>query len=88
MNEIIKALCNPVRLKIIKCLSEKNKTVSEIISNCGLAQSAVSQHLVKLKNAGLVDDVKIGREVTYSLKNKELTKISDLILNLAERNNK
>ena len=88
MNEIIKALCNPVRLKIIKCLSEKNKTVSEIISNCGLAQSAVSQHLVKLQNAGLVYDIKTGREVTYSLKNKELTKISDLILNLAERNNK
>lgn len=87
MPEIIKALCNPVRLKLIKCLSKEEKTVNELISNCGLSQSAVSQHLLKLKKAGLIIDKKNGREVIYSLTDKNLTKISDLILNISERNN-
>jgi ArsR family transcriptional regulator len=84
---IIKALCNPVRLKLIKCISTKEKTVSELIQNCGLSQSAVSQHLNKLKEAGLIKDAKSGREVYYSLGDKNLTKISNLILNLAKRKN-
>lgn len=85
MNEkIIKAMCNPTRLKIIQCLSAKDKTVTELISNCSLSQSAVSQHLIKLKNAGLVKDRKDGREVSYSLTNKNLSEISSLLLNLSE----
>lgn len=83
--EIIKALCNPVRLKIIQCISKKEKTVSELISNCSLSQSAVSQHLTKLKNAGLVKDSKNGREVFYSITDKNLSLISELLLNLGER---
>ena len=85
MNEkIIKALCNTTRLKIIQCLSDKNKTVTELIGTCELAQSAVSQHLTKLKNAGLIKDKKVGREIIYSLSNKNLTKISSLLLNLSK----
>ena len=84
---IVKALCNPVRLQLIKCISMKDSTVGELISNCGLSQSAVSQHLNKLKKAGFVKDIKIGREVKYSLINKNLSKISDLILNLTKEKN-
>lgn len=82
---LISALCNPVRLKIIKCISEKEKTVGELIKTCNLSQSAVSQHLTKLKKAGLVKDSKIGREVFYSITDADLGKISDLIFNLNER---
>lgn len=80
--DLIKTLCNPVRLKIIQCISVKDKTVSELISTCGLSQSAVSQHLIKLKDAGIVVDTKQGREVYYSLPDKRVSKISSLILNL------
>ena len=86
-DKVIKALCNPIRLKIIKCISSKEKSVSELIDTCGLAQSAVSQYLTKLKNAGLVEDKKVGREVLYSLTDKEVSKISNLILNFTERSN-
>lgn len=84
--EIIKALGNPVRLKLIKCISSKEKTVSELITNCGLSQSAVSQHLSKLKKANVVKTKKAGREIKYSLSNKKLIKISSLLLNLIEEN--
>lgn len=82
--KLIKALCNPIRLKLIQCISKKEKTVGELISNCGLSQSAVSQHLMKLKKAGLVKDNKEGREVKYSLTNNQLSNISDLLLSLSK----
>ena len=66
-NLIIEAFANPVRLKILCCLSKEKKNVAELIGTCGLAQSAVSQHLAKLKNAGLVKDKKEGKYVYYSL---------------------
>lgn len=64
---VIDAFGNTVRLKLICCLSKKRKTVQELISKCGLAQSAISQHLSKLKQAGLVKDEKEGKYVYYSL---------------------
>jgi ArsR family transcriptional regulator len=85
MQEILlKTLCNPVRLRILQCIGAKSKSVTELISTCGLSQSAVSQHLMKLKKAKLVDDTKIGREVKYSLTNRNLQKISQLLLNFTK----
>ncbi len=66
-NNIVSAFANPVRLKIICCLEKKSKSVEELISTCNLAQSAVSQHLKKLKTAGLIKDERKGKYVYYSL---------------------
>ena len=79
---IIKTLCSEVRLKLLLCLSDNEKTVSELVSNCVLSQSAVSQHLSKLREAGLVIDHKEGRKVRYSLKSPKLKIISEELLNL------
>jgi DNA-binding transcriptional ArsR family regulator len=80
--KIIKTLGNPIRLNLISCLSKKSKTVTQMIESCGLSQSAVSQHLTKLRSAGLVKDTKKGREVYYSLTSKKLANIAKLIINL------
>ncbi len=83
MSELkIKTLCNVTRLKLIKCLGQSDKTVSELISVCGLSQSAVSQHLVKLKKAGFVKANKQGREVIYSVTDAKLCEVSDIIIKL------
>lgn len=66
-NKIIAAIANPIRLKIICCLEKKSKNVEELISTCNLAQSAVSQHLKKLKTAGIIKNEKKGKYVYYSL---------------------
>jgi ArsR family transcriptional regulator, virulence genes transcriptional regulator len=76
----IDALANPVRIKMLCCLSKKSKNVNELIKTCGLAQSAVSQHLVKLKNAGLVKTKRNGKYIYYSLAN---SKIADVAMQLS-----
>ena len=85
MSEIFyKAIFNPIRLKIITCLSKKDLTVNELIKNCGLSQSAVSQHLSILKASSLVDCSKKGREVTYRLINKKANKIAETVFDLSK----
>jgi ArsR family transcriptional regulator len=76
--------CHP-RLKLILCLKKGRKRVTELISVCGLSQSAVSQHLDKLKNAGLVGYKKEGREVFYYLKEKKAAEISKELLKFVDK---
>lgn len=69
-----------IRLKLLACLKEKPKNVSQLIRNCGLSQSAVSQHLAKLKSLGLVKSQKKGKEIYYQLTKKSLGAISQKLL--------
>ncbi|MCX7881410.1 MAG: metalloregulator ArsR/SmtB family transcription factor [Patescibacteria group bacterium] len=69
-----------IRLKLLSCLKEKPKTVSQLIKTCGLSQSAVSQHLIKLKKFNLVINQKKGRKIYYQLSKKSLGKISQKLL--------
>ena len=75
-NNVINALANSVRLKLLLCLANDRKNVQELIANCDLAQSAVSQHLKKLRNAGLVKDEREGKYIYYSLTNPHIAKIA------------
>lgn len=80
--DIYSAIGNSVRAKILLCLAQQPKTVTELIGNCQLAQSAISQHLTKLKKAGLVKATKNGKHVTYSLKYSKAAQISELLMQL------
>lgn len=81
---ILSALGNEVRLKLLICLHKKEKNVSELINNCGLSQSAVSQHLDKLRNAGLVITRKDGKQIYYSLSRKKIGRISKAIMSFIQ----
>jgi len=76
---VINAFSNSVRLKLLCCLSGNKKNVQELMKNCGLSQSAVSQHLLKLKKARLVKSEKNGKFVYYSLTNPKTAIIANLL---------
>lgn len=83
-NKIIYAFSNPVRLKLLCCLSKRATNVENLINNCGLAQSAVSQHLSKLKKAGLVKTQRRGKYIYYSLTNNKTGEMANEFLNYIE----
>ncbi len=78
-NKVILALSSSTRLNLISCLKDGPKTVSELLSNCSVTQSAVSQHLKVLKDAGFLQSKKIGKQVYYSIKNPEVIKLYKII---------
>ncbi len=82
--DIYAAFGNQVRTKLILCLARSPKNVTQLIQNCGLSQSAVSQHLTKLKKSGIVKAEKNGKEVWYSLQFEKAAQISQLLLDLEQ----
>ncbi len=79
---IFRALGDRVRLEILEHLKEKSPlTVSTLCELSGKEQNLVSHHLSCLKNCGLVSSKKDGKNVNYSLKNKNIIKI----INLADK---
>jgi DNA-binding transcriptional ArsR family regulator len=75
---------NEVRLKILYLLEKESKMcpcdLSDILS---MTVPAISQHLRKLKDAGLVESNKVGQTIFYSIKEAN-DLILDPILKLVE----
>jgi len=68
LEDVFKALGDPVRLRIVRMLSETDEmNVCAIIEQLLMTQPAVSHHLAVLKHAGLVQNRKQGQWVHYSL---------------------
>ena len=81
---VLSAFSNKVRLQLLICLSKGNKNVTQLIGNCGLSQSAVSQHLEKLRSAGIVNTKRDGKEIIYSLTYPKAAKISTDLMNFTK----
>lgn len=65
--EKLKALGEPVRLRIVDLLRDGEKTVSDIAGNLDEEVVNISHHLGILYHAGLVEKNKQGRFVVYRL---------------------
>ncbi len=79
-SDIYSVFGNKVRTQLILCLQKKSKSVGELVGTCGLSQSAVSQHLAKLKEAKLVSVKKDGKNCYYSLRFSKAADISKTLL--------
>lgn len=62
---LMKTLADPTRLKIFKLILAEELCVCELQSVLGISQPAVSQHIAKLKVAGLVRERKAGMWTYY-----------------------
>lgn len=79
--ETLKAFAHPVRLCIISGLLEKESCNVSNMERClAISQSGISQHLSKLKAAGIISSEKNKNEVYYRLKNDEVKKFAVSIL--------
>ena len=65
---VIKALAHPSRLMIIDELARSGRCVCDLTELVGHDISTVSKHLSLLKEHGLVEDEKRGKQVYYRLK--------------------
>ncbi|MBP1926474.1 ArsR family transcriptional regulator [Sedimentibacter acidaminivorans] len=79
--ELFKTIAHPVRLCILAMLMrEQESNVTDIQCCLDVPQPSVSQHLAKLKSAGILSSERNGTEVIYKLKNEEVKHILEQIL--------
>jgi DNA-binding transcriptional ArsR family regulator len=71
--ELYSALADPTRLRVLEMLHEKSRPVHELSAAFDISRPAISRHLRVLKEAGLVKEIKQGRENVYSFQRSALT---------------
>jgi len=69
---LLKALADPVRLRVIESLGGGERCVCELTAELGLAQSKLSFHLKVMKQAGLLHAREEGRWIYYRLRSEAL----------------
>lgn len=79
---VLKAIADPMRIRILKMLEQKKMCVCELTAVLGIQQSSVSHHLRILKDAGLADDVRKGPWVDYELAGKAYNHFAPELLDL------
>ncbi|ACY97919.1 transcriptional regulator, ArsR family [Thermomonospora curvata DSM 43183] len=82
--EILSLLADRTRLALLRRLSLGEADVTTLTRACGVARPAVSQHLARLRLAGLVTTRKEGRRVVYALRHGHLRRLIDEALNAAD----
>jgi ArsR family transcriptional regulator, nickel/cobalt-responsive transcriptional repressor len=80
----LQALATPSRLLILGRLREGPATVGELAEAAQMEQSAVSHQLRRLRNLGLVDGVRQGRSIVYSLYDNHVAQLLDEAIYHAE----
>ena len=73
--KVTRALAHPLRLNILTFL-DQHQVISEvdILSSMKLEQSIIIRHLEILKNSGIINMTKEGRQILFSINYSKLNK--------------
>lgn len=77
--QLLKALANENRLQVLCLLAEGERSVGEINALLDLSQSALSQHLSKLRAQNLVTTRRDAQTIYYSSKSEAVLTILDAL---------
>ena len=77
--EILKALAQPTRLKIMDFLRDGERCVCEIFPTIGEEQSNTSRHLNMMLAAGVLSRRKDGLKIYYAIKHPEIMEVMDIV---------
>ncbi|MCC6261164.1 MAG: winged helix-turn-helix transcriptional regulator [Anaerolineales bacterium] len=73
------AVAEPKRRQVLEALGEKELSVNELVELLGWNQPSVSKHLGVLKQVGLVEERRVGRQRMYRVNAERLKPIFDWV---------
>nr|WP_297456811.1 metalloregulator ArsR/SmtB family transcription factor [uncultured Halomonas sp.] len=79
---LLKAMANENRLRILCLLDDGELSVSELNAKLALSQSALSQHLAILRREGLVATRRSSQTIYYSLQGNEARTVVETLAKL------
>jgi ArsR family transcriptional regulator len=78
--EILRALAHPVRVEIVRLLGEGELCVKRLEEILGVPQPSVSQHLARLRYAGIIESERRGHLVCYRLRHEGAATAVDAVV--------
>ncbi|WP_425406089.1 ArsR/SmtB family transcription factor [Hwanghaeella sp.] len=79
---LLKAMGNERRFEILHYLSEEEKAVGELEELVGLSQSALSQHLARLRRDGMVKTRRDAQKIYYSLSDPRVSHLLTCLVSM------
>ena len=76
---LFSSLSNAVRLELLSIVSERETSVGELCLRLNMSQSAISQHLGKLRADGLVTTRREAQTVYYRCANPGVQRVLDML---------
>lgn len=76
---LLKSLAHPRRLEIIQLLRDQELCVSDIYEMLDLPQANISQHLMVLRDAGVLATERKGKQIFYKIAHPKIIEASDLL---------
>jgi ArsR family transcriptional regulator, virulence genes transcriptional regulator len=80
--DLMRALSNSARLKVLCELSGGERRVGDLVVASGLSQSALSQHLARLREEGIVATRRDAQTIYYSLADARVRQVVKLLFDL------
>jgi DNA-binding transcriptional ArsR family regulator len=81
--EVLGHLADPTRLHLLHLLSEGEQDVTTLTAGGSASRSSVSQHLARLRLAGLVQSRRDGRRMLYRITSDHLAALVEEALDFA-----
>lgn len=82
--EVLRHLADPTRLNVLRLLAAGEQDVSTLAAQVTASRSSVSQHLGRLRLAGLVQAHRVGRRMLYRITSDHLSRLVNEALKFAE----
>jgi ArsR family transcriptional regulator len=73
--EFFKALGHPLRIRVLELLSDRDRSVSQLLEDVAVEQPHLSQQLGILRRAGFVVARREGANVIYALADPRITEL-------------
>lgn len=77
--KIFKAFCDENRLKILEVIKNDEKCACKLLEELHISQSTLSHHMKVLGDAGVIKSRKEGKWTHYSIDNKGLDKVINIL---------
>ena len=84
--ELFKALAHPARVRVLELLAEGEHTMGELAELSGLEPSHLSQHVMQLRRAGIVDSRRVKTTVICALRDPQMAELLAVARQLISNN--
>jgi DNA-binding transcriptional ArsR family regulator len=82
----LRGIAHPMRIEILELLTvNKRMTVTQIFEKMNIDQAVASHHLIILKNKGVVESNRSGKNSYYSIRESALKLITDSVETLLKK---
>ncbi|MCD4812810.1 metalloregulator ArsR/SmtB family transcription factor [bacterium] len=75
MSQILRSIGHPIRLQMLMGLCGSECNVNKVWRQLGISQPLASQHLIKMRKAGLVASTRKGKQICYSVTDERVRSI-------------